>query len=39
VTASTTVFSDGFNVGWESSPGDCNGFSISKVERALVASY
>jgi hypothetical protein len=38
-TASTSVLSDGFNTGWEASPGDCNAPSNSKVERALLASY
>ena len=40
-SASTTVLSDGFNVGWEneSPSGDCNAYDASKVERALQATY
>jgi hypothetical protein len=44
VTASTTVQSDGFNVGWENpsgGTGDCNGPGpgTPKVDRALQANY
>jgi len=39
-TVSTNLLSDGFNVGWEASPGDCNAAtSTPKVERALLATY
>ncbi len=39
ITVSTQVLSDGFNVGWEASPGDCNTPNQTKVERALLATY
>lgn len=38
-TASTSILSDGFNVGWEASPGDCLAANPTKVERALLANY
>jgi len=40
-TASTTVISDGFNIGWNTtvSPPDCSASNDTKVERALLANY
>jgi hypothetical protein len=34
-----TVISRGYNVGWDSTTGDCSGTSPNKLERAIEQTY